>query len=172
MNVGEVAVKNAPTVYLCMSSDKDVIAKADKEVPWGYEAIGKRIQLSESSSGPEQAELVQHFLKLKERDGFYGILPASLTVTPGTDGACSVTGKLELPAKIPPGEYDVRLYSVIGKQITSNQTGRLHVATKGFPALLVDLAMKHSLAYGLLAVVIAIVAGFATGYFFTSKGAH
>lgn len=32
--------------------------------------------------------------------------------------------------------------------------------------------MKHSLAYGLLAVVIAIVAGFATGYFFTSKGAH
>lgn len=102
MNVGEVAVKNAPTVYLCMSSDKDVIAKADKEVPWGYEAIGKRIQLSESSSGPEQAELVQHFLKLKERDGFYGILPASLTVTPGTDGACSVTGKLELPAKIPP----------------------------------------------------------------------
>ena len=61
MNVGEVAVKNAPTVYLCMSSDKDVIAKADKEVPWGYEAIGKRIQLSKSSSGPEQGRACSDF---------------------------------------------------------------------------------------------------------------
>jgi len=42
----------------------------------------------------------------------------------------------------------------------------------GFPAWLAALAYEHGLAYGVLAVVIAIVTGFAMGFIFKGGGGH
>jgi uncharacterized membrane protein YraQ (UPF0718 family) len=42
----------------------------------------------------------------------------------------------------------------------------------GFPAWLAALAYEHGAAYGVLAVVIAIVTGFAMGFIFKGGGGH
>jgi hypothetical protein len=42
----------------------------------------------------------------------------------------------------------------------------------GFPALLSRLAFGHAALYGILAAVVAIIAGFAVGVVFQAKGAH
>ena len=47
-----------------------------------------------------------------------------------------------------------------------------HVAMKGLPRILSSLAYRHGVIYGLLAVLIAIVTGFAMGFIFKGKGAH
>ena len=48
----------------------------------------------------------------------------------------------------------------------------LTVALVGFPALLASLAYQHGAVYGVLAVVIAIVTGFAMGFLFKGGGGH
>ncbi len=48
----------------------------------------------------------------------------------------------------------------------------LKVEMVGFPALLAKLAYQHGAAYGVLAVVIAIVTGFAMGFLFKGGGGH
>jgi hypothetical protein len=48
----------------------------------------------------------------------------------------------------------------------------LKVEMVGFPALLADLAYQHGATYGIIAVVIAIVTGFAMGFLFKGGGGH
>ena len=48
----------------------------------------------------------------------------------------------------------------------------LQVAMVGFPAMLYTLAYEHGATYGILAVVIAIITGFAIGFLFKGGGGH
>lgn len=54
----------------------------------------------------------------------------------------------------------------------SHNCADLTVALVGFPAWLAQLAYQHGAAYGVLAVVIAIVTGFAMGFIFKGGGGH
>jgi hypothetical protein len=47
--------------------------------------------------------------------------------------------------------------------VTGNKTTLLEVRKFGFEARVYDLAHRHSLAYGLLAILIAVVAGWFAG---------
>jgi hypothetical protein len=172
MNVGKVTVQGAPSVYLCMSTDKALPSNSDPESRWGYPAIERRVHFSGSIPNESSDELFKQFLQLKESGGLYGVSPGSLKVTSGKDGYNSIEGTILLPAKIPPGDYEVRLSSVGGDKVLENNTLNLSVVTKGFPAFLDELAMHHALSYGFLAVIIALATGFAMGFFFKSKGAH
>ncbi len=58
-----------------------------------------------------------------------------------------------------------------GKVVSSTCTD-LTVEMVGFPALMAHLAYQHGVAYGVLAVVIAIVTGFAMGFLFKGGGGH
>lgn len=171
MNVGQVTVQGAPSVYLCMSTDRDFLKHQEQPAQWGYASIEKQVHFS---GAPQESsnELFKQFLALKESEGLYGISPGSLKVTSEKDGSRNIQGTIRLPAKIPPGEYEVHLLSLETDKVVNNDTLSLSVVTKGFPALLEELAMHHELSYGFLAVIIAIVTGFAMGFFFKSKGAH
>ena len=83
-----------------------------------------------------------------------------------------MTASFPLPSNTRPGDYKVCL-SVIqdGRVVSHNCTG-LTVALVGFPAWLATLAYQHGAAYGVLAVVIAIVTGFAMGFIFKGGGGH
>jgi len=56
--------------------------------------------------------------------------------------------------------------------VVSSASTNVTVAMVGFPALLSDLAYKHGATYGIIAVVIAIVTGFAMGFLFKGGGGH
>jgi hypothetical protein len=56
--------------------------------------------------------------------------------------------------------------------VVSHPCTDLTVAMVGFPAFLASLAFQHGAAYGVLAVVIAIVTGFAMGFLFKGGGGH
>jgi len=58
-----------------------------------------------------------------------------------------------------------------GKVVSSASTD-LTVAMVGFPALLANLAYQHGATYGVIAVMIAIVTGFAMGFLFKGGGGH
>ncbi|MDP6786086.1 MAG: TIGR02186 family protein [Rhodospirillales bacterium] len=70
---------------------------------------------------------------------------------------------IHFPANVPVGTYVVDTYLAQGGRVTGNKTTLLEVRKFGFEARVYDLAHRHSLAYGLLAILIAVVAGWFAG---------
>lgn len=64
-----------------------------------------------------------------------------------------------IPANAPVGNYTVGVYLVRDEDVVSAEITPLIVSKVGFEARLSDFARRFSLAYGVLAIVIAAVAG-------------
>ena len=168
MNVGEVTVSGAPSLYLVMSSAADLLAKAS---PWGLQSLKKDITLT-GVPEKETGKFLEQFLELKQSEEIYAVLPGALKLTPAGDGRLEVTGKFWMPANVKPDTYKVCLTAIRDGQAVEQQCVPLAVQMIGFPALLMSLAYEHGLLYGIIAVVVAIFTGFLMGYLFKGGGGH
>jgi hypothetical protein len=155
MNVGKIEVHDAPSLYLVMSTTKELLTAAEPSATWGYQALKQRISFTGSIEPAERQEFLGQFLQLKESEHFYVTRPGALKVGAATGG-----------------EIPVCLSVIQDGKVTSNTCTELKVEMVGFPALLASLAFQHGATYGVLAVVIAIVTGFAMGFLFKGGGGH
>ncbi len=172
MNVGEINVNGAPSLYLVLSSVADLLAGSRIDAAWGFPALIQRITLKGDVQENEKDKFKQQFLELKESEGLYGAWPGGLKVTPASDGSQKVTGKFWLPSNIKPDTYKVCLTAVREGQPVDRTCTDLTVQMVGFPAFFMTMAYQHEALYGILAVVIAIVVGFIMGYLFKGGGGH
>jgi len=172
MNVGEIKVEDAPSLYLVMSSAKELLTAAPAEDTWGSRDLEKRIVFSGKIEPSERQEFLKQFLELKESEHIYSSRPGALKVGVAAGGASPVTVSFPLPTNIKPGPYKICLSVVADGKAVSNTCTDFTVELVGFPALMAQLAYQHGVAYGVLAVVIAIVVGFAMGFLFKGGGGH
>ncbi len=174
MNVGEIEVEGAPSLYLFMSTDPKVLSASNNpDTEWGYGALQKQVKFSGSAPIEDSAEVFQQFLKLKESGGLYGVFPGSIKTLPGASADRSIIeGNIQLPGKISPGNYQICLYVLNKGSLAEKKCVDFPVVMEGLPAILSSLAHSHATMYGLLAVFIALVTGFVTGFVFKGKGAH
>ena len=169
MNVGEINVSGAPSLYLVLASAPALVTG---EAPWGFAALMKHISLSGQVQPDEQTKFQEQFLLLKKSQQLYAAMPEGLKTAPAADGRLAVTGKFWLPSNVRPDTYKVCLAAVLDGKATEQQCADLVVKMVGFPALLMSLAYQHAALYGILAVVIAILTGFIMGYLFKGGGGH
>ncbi len=172
MNVGEVTVINAPSLYLAMSTDPALVSNQDSESQWGYQALRKQMKFSGAIPKAGKDKLFQEFIKLKESEGLYRVLPGALKVAPTSADHARVEGQFWLPDKIPPANYKIHFLVLNNGKVVDEKTTGFPVEMQGMPAVLTALAFDHATIYGLLAVTIAILAGFIMGFAFKGKGAH
>jgi hypothetical protein len=171
MNVGKIEVRDAPALYLVLSTAKQLLTAPPPQASWGYEALKKRITFS-GIEASERPEFLKQFLQLKEEEHFYASLPGALKVEPASEGESPVKGSFLLPTITKPGTYKVSLSVIQAGKVVRSTSADLKVEMAGFPALLASLAYQHGATYGVLAVVIAIVTGFAMGFLFKGGGGH
>jgi uncharacterized protein (TIGR02186 family) len=172
MNVGEIQVQGVPEIYLIMSSNKDLLYSGNSKMPFGYSALRKKVTFSGSIAPQEVGRFFQDFLKLKESNGLYASRPGAVKVTKVSSGLALAQGRFYLPAQIPPGDYAVRLAVVQAGEVRELREARLDVRMVGFPALLTRLAYEQAALFGIIAIVIAIAAGFLMGFLFKGKAEH
>ena len=172
MNVGEIKVQDAPSLYLVMSTAKELLTAAPAEATWGYRALEKRIAFSGKIEPAERQEFLKQFLELKESEHIYASWPGALKVAAASGGASPVTASFPVPTNIRPGTYKICLSVIADGKAVSNTCTDLTIEMVGFPALMAKLAYQHGAAYGVLAVVLAIVVGFAMGFLFKGGGGH
>ncbi len=173
MNVGEVDVQGAPSLYLAMSTDPRLLQAPPAEgATWGYPALKKGVSLGGRVEPGEQELFLEQFFKLKESEEIYAAFPGAVKVSGAAGDLKAVTGTFPLPTMVKPGTYQVCLTVIQDGQVIGKQFTDLKVAMVGFPAMLSSLAYQHGATYGILAVVIAIVVGFAMGYLFKGGGGH
>jgi len=96
----------------------------------------------------------------------------NITYGPASDGKRSFTAEIPIPSRLSPGAYLVELIAVRDGSIIARAEQPVTANLVGFPALLSNLAFGHAALYGILATVMAVLAGLAIGIVFQSRGAH
>ena len=172
MNVGEIAVHDAPSLYMVMSTSKELLTTAGGEATWGYQSLEKRITFSGRIEPSERPLFMKQFLELKESEHIYATQPGALKLKSAAGGQSAISGSFFLPTNTKPGTYKVVLSAISGGKVVSQAGTELKVGMVGFPAMLANLAYQHGATYGVVAVIIAIVVGFAMGFLFKGGGGH
>lgn len=91
----------------------------------------------------------------KQRQGLYAREPGNLIFR----GKHLFRSDVHFPANVPTGTYGIDVYLIRDGRIAASQTTLLNVRKFGLEAEVFDFAHRHSAAYGLLAIIIAVVAG-------------
>lgn len=86
MNVGEILVHDAPSLYLVMSTDKQLLTNAPPTATWGYRALEQRISFTGRIEAAERQKFLEQFLELKESEHIYATRPGALKVKASSGG--------------------------------------------------------------------------------------
>jgi len=172
MNVGEVDVHNAPSLYMAMGTNPKLLETTALEASWGLAALKRRVSMSGMITDREKDDYFKQFLKLKESEGLYATFKKPIKKSRAAGDLVPIKGEFRLPTNVKPGTYEVCLSVVQDGQVIAKNRRELQVQMVGFPAMFFTLAYEHGATYGILAVVIAILTGFAMGFLFKGGGGH
>ena len=172
MNVGDVSFEAVPDVYL-LRTTCPLHALADSSVLHSL-GLGLDALRARSAASAEARALFDDLVRLKWGEGLWNVAESSVTLQPAAEGDVLAATEFLLPASTPPGEYRVRVYAITEGGAEVAAEGTVQVVQAGTAALISDLADRHGLLYGVLAVVIAGAAGLLTGVVFGlgSKKGH
>ncbi len=176
MNMGTVEFRNIPSVFLLLPSNSlEKLLRTDKDrwqkLGLGFEAIEKQTEVIPASE--DKHRLFEDFLKLKESTDLYGIQKNRVQYGKADGSMKTFTASMSIPSAIPQGSYNVQAFVIKNAAIVTMAEEQINAAEVGFPAALAFLAYRHATLYGVLAVVVAIIAGLLTGLVFKgAKGGH
>ncbi|MBW1732085.1 MAG: TIGR02186 family protein [Deltaproteobacteria bacterium] len=167
MNLGTVVFHNVPNLYLVYAGN----LSNDNDLPVGFNAIKNEIAITPDSENKDF--LFNEFIKLKTKEGLYSVNKGAVQYGKTSNGIRPFLCKVALPSRLVPGTYEVSLIAIRNGKIVANTTQVLKVKEEGLPNLVASLAFRHSTTYGILATVIAIIAGLIMGLVFKGgKGGH
>ncbi|MDH3262702.1 MAG: TIGR02186 family protein, partial [Paracoccaceae bacterium] len=103
----------------------------------------------------EAALFTDALIRLRRRDGDYRVEAKEINLAEDTLFNTSFL----LPANLIEGIYEVRIFLTRGRQVVDSHTTILNVEKVGLERFLFNLAHDRPMVYGLLALVIAVAAG-------------
>lgn len=146
----------APAFYYVASS-KPLEEIASEPVLAGIGAGLDNIQAvaAQASSGAGQKEFREALIQTKERAGLYG--SGANQVTFLADRLFRTT--VSFPASVAPGPYNIEIYLVRDGKIEKGERRTLFITKVGLSASVYERAHKDAPMYGLVAIAIALAAG-------------
>jgi uncharacterized protein (TIGR02186 family) len=177
MNLDSLVFKNVPSVCLVSSAvdlgslgghEDQARQAAIREL--GLSGITDTAQVE--SKGIDRETALGELLRLKQNEGLYRETVGNVTYGTSTGSTRSFKADIPIPSRLTPGDYLVEVSAINNGLIVARAREPVRVNLAGFPAMLARLAFGHAALYGVLATVIAILAGLAVGLVFQSKGAH
>jgi len=110
----------------------------------------------DTSFSPKEIGLFKDALiRNKQNQGLYSLDPDKLTFL----GNELFRTTLKFPANVTIGTYGIEVYQFRNKKLINKRTTLLEVRKIGFEAGVFNFAHRHSLAYGVIAILIAGMAG-------------
>lgn len=153
VNRDEARFDGAPAFYAVASNRPIVDIAPHAEL--ARNQIGVENLALEATGVEDEALFREAFIRNKRRDGLYSSAPGKVTF---------LTGRLfrtdiYFPANVPVGTYTVQVFLVRDGKVVSAQTTPLVISKVGVGAEIFLFANRHSALYGLLAIAVALMAG-------------
>ena len=163
VNGTSVTFQNAPAYYRTAAS-KPLSEIAAPEVLEKLQIGSSRIDLStRSSRGAETIlEFRDAFIRSKKRQALYSEDISDIKITRGR----LFRSTIPFPVSVPIGTYEVTVHLFKHGRLVSSEKTPLTVQKVGLEAQIYDFAHDHAAWYGLIAIAIALVAGWLAGVIF------
>ncbi|MGH6943015.1 MAG: TIGR02186 family protein [Geminicoccaceae bacterium] len=165
VNRESLAFANVPEYYaIASSAPLPKIARPDVRgrLQLGVDYLELQ-PLDAAGLDPGEITAFTHALiRNKQRQGLYSVEPAEVSFL----GPRLFRTTFDFPANVPPGIYRVQVFQLQDGQVTDAQRSTLVISKIGFEADIFDFAHQQSVLYGLLAVAVAVAAGWLAGVIF------
>ena len=156
INSGRARVDNAPSFYQ-VAATRPLAEIAAPELlerqHIGLDHLDFAIKDGDGEAGPEIYR--QALLRLKVRAGLYGERAQEI----GFLGHRLFRTEMHFPANVPVGTYLVEVYLLDKGEVVGAQTTPLVISKIGLGAEVYDFAHRRAIAYGIIAVLLAALAG-------------
>jgi uncharacterized protein (TIGR02186 family) len=158
MNTQSVTFRNVPAYYDL------ALSRNEAEINAPVALHDNRIGLDTLDFRPDtrvEKTMVEAFqealIRNRQVQGYFPLEPKRVTFLSND----LFRADFHVPPNVPTGDCIVQTYLLADGEVRDMRETRLRVAQVGFNARLYSFAVQHSLSYGLAAVLIAVVAGWA-----------
>lgn len=161
VNSGKVHISGVPSLFLSFSP-KPVEELLSREAIDQYQLDETAIRSQMKVEPPQQDhdKIRANYLSLKTQQGIYRVISDGVKMGAPIQGGVPYILDLHWPKKAPPAAYVVHVYECRDDQVLRQSTVPLSVEEVGFPAKMAYLAKDRAVLYGILAVIVAMIAGF------------
>lgn len=172
MKMGTMRFDNIPSLYMLYTTaplGELLKPEAQKKEGIGYAALKEKMIIHSTRKFIDKALWTDEFIKFKEQKNIYRIRPKAVHMAAG-GGEFRL--ELDWPFEAPPGKYAVQVLAVKDGRVNGSASGSIRIAKTGVVEQLTQLATRRAAVYGLLAILVAIVAGIGVGLIFKNIGSH
>ena len=163
MNVESARFRSAPSFY-AVASSRPLSKLVDERAAAIYELGLQNLQLS---PGPGQPADVQRrfeagFVDLMQRQSLYVEDPHGVRITDGV----LYRGSVFIPARVPVGNYTAETFLIKDGRVIAGAVRDIRIEKRGFERFVAKAAARWSLVYGLVAVALSLLFGWAAAIVF------
>ncbi len=160
VNAVSTRYRSAPSFY-AIASSRPIRQIVDARTRAIYELGLDSLQLSPASGAVPtvQARFDAGLVDLKTRGGLYYEAPRSVEIT----GDVLYRARLNIPARVPVGRFTAETFLIRDGRVLAAAVRDIDIRKSGFERWIARAAEKSSLLYGLAAVCISILFGWAAG---------
>jgi len=165
VNTAAYNFKNVPSYYTVLSTRpiKD-IAPRPLLLQLGIGFDNLRLVPDGGAGAKDAADFREAVLRVKTQQGLYRQDPQGVAFI----GRSLFRGSVDLPANAPVGEFNAWIYLFRGGELAGPPyKTKLDLRREGFERTVYNFAFGHPFLYGLLSVLMALVAGFVATLIFT-----
>jgi uncharacterized protein (TIGR02186 family) len=156
LNARRIDFRGVPTFYAIASTRPlDELMSSASRLREEIGLDGLNLMPEEDAAPADIAEFRSALVRIKQSTSLFGRDPAKISV----QREPLFKTKVHFPANVPTGSYDIRVLLIRDGEIASAQTVPLQVSKSGVDALVYELAHRQSAAYGLMAILGALIAG-------------
>lgn len=161
MNADSIQFRSAPNFY-AIASSRPLKHLVDERTAAIYELGLNNLQLSPSSvsDSAEIARFSRGLNDLKGRSGLYVQSPGRVEITDGV----LYRARLPLSARVVTGTYTAETFLIQRGRVVAAAVREIEVRKSGFERFFGQFARQHDIAYGLVAIAMALIMGLAAGY--------
>lgn len=161
VNAARLRYRSAPSFY-AFASSQPIERLVDSRTRAIYELGLSSLQLSPASNAPltEQDRFARGLVDLKHRAGLYFEAPGAVEITDGV----LYRARLTIPARVPVGRFTAETFLIRDGRVLAAATREIDIRKSGFERFVARAAERRAVLYGLVAVALSVLFGWAAGW--------
>jgi len=166
MNVERVRFRSAPSFY-AVASSRPLARLVDERTAAIYELGLDNLQLS--PGGGASADVLRRFeqglIDVRRRNQLYAEYPRGVEISEGV----LYRARINIPARVPVGIYTAETFLIRDGRVIAAAAREIRIEKLGFEGFVAQAAERWSLSYGIVAVALSLLLGWAASAFFQRR---
>lgn len=161
VNAARMRYQSAPSFY-AIASSRPIDKLVDDRTRAIYELGLGSLQLSPATTAPneEQQRFVQGLVDLRRRAGLYYEAPGAVEIT----DKVLYRARITIPARVPVGRFTAETFLIRDGHVLAAAVRDIDIRKSGFERFVARSAEHRSFSYGLVAVALSVLFGWAAGW--------